>query len=175
MMGSRFLLQCAVAGAALMAVGTLPVAAATPKAKAHKAAPKTAEVAPAEATAEQVVAAQRVYYGNYECEFKQTVDIERNAQYPAYVDVKSGKSRWLMRPVVSTTGAVRLEDVKGETLMVQIASKSMLLNVKTSQRVVDNCVCEEQRQLARAAAAAPAAPLLLEGPAATPVATAPGR
>ena len=36
-----------------------------------------------------------------------------------------------MKPVLSSTGAIRLEDVRGETLMVQIASKSMLLNVKT--------------------------------------------
>ena len=140
-----------------------------------KAAAKPAEVVPPEATPEQVAAAERVFYGNYGCEFKQTIDIEKNAKYPAYVDVRSGKSHWLMKPVVSSTGAVRLEDVKGETLMVQIASKSMLLNVKTAQRIVDDCVCEEQRQLAQAARAGGRAgdgerrrgPLLLETPAAS--------
>ena len=45
-----------------------------------------------------------------------------------------------MKPVLSSTGAIRLEDVHGETLMVQIASKSMLLNVKTARRIVDECV-----------------------------------
>ncbi len=175
MMGLRHLLQCAVA-ASVLAMGSLPATAAKPKAKHSAKAQTAAEVAPAEATPEQFAAAQRVYYGNYDCEFKQTVDIERNAQYPAYVDVKSGKSRWVMRPVVSSTGAVRLEDVKGETLMVQIASKSMLLNVKTAKRVVDDCVCEEQRESVRAAAASPthAPPLLLETPAA-PIAAAQGR
>ena len=53
----------------------------------------------------------------------------------------------LMRPVLSTTGAVRLEDVKGETLMVQIATKSMLLNVKTARRIVDECVSARRREL----------------------------
>ena len=57
--------------------------------------------------------------------------ITQSPKYSAYVDVKHGKDDWLMKPVLSSTGAVRLEDVHGETLMVQIASKSMLLNVKT--------------------------------------------
>lgn len=183
MMGLRPLLQCAVASATLVCLGTLPATAATPKAKSsakvhHKAAPKPVDVAPADATPEQVAAAQRVYYGNYDCEFKQSVDIERNSQYPAYVDVRNGKSHWLMRPVVSSTGAVRLEDVKGETLMVQIASKSMLLNVKTAQRVVDDCTCDEQRQFARTAAMQPAPQLLLGNPAPAtgqPIAAAQGR
>jgi hypothetical protein len=56
-----------------------------------------------------------------------------------------------MKPVLSSTGAVRLEDVKGTTLMVQIASKSMLLNVKTGTRLVDECVCPQQRELIEAA------------------------
>ena len=63
----------------------------------------------------------------------------------------------LMRPVLSTTGAVRLEDVKGETLMVQIATKSMLLNVKTARRIVDECVSARQRELIAEAKAAKAA------------------
>ena len=68
-----------------------------------------------------------------------------------YVDVKYGKTTWLMKPVLSTTGAVRLEDVKGRTLMVQIASKSMLLNVKTRHRIVDACISPRQRELLEAA------------------------
>ena len=62
-----------------------------------------------------------------------------------------------MKPVLSSTGAIRLEDVRGETLMVQIASKSMLLNVKTAQRIVDDCVSPKQRELMAEAKAAKAA------------------
>ena len=36
-------------------------------------------------------------------------------------------------------------------LMVQIASKSMVLNVKTGQRLVDDCVSPTQRELMQAA------------------------
>ena len=139
-------------------------AAPTPGAAAKKpvAAPPTpAEVVPAPASAEQIDAAGQVFYGVYECEFNQTVDIQANLKYPSYVDVKHGKSDYLMKPVESSTGAIRLEDVRGETLMVQISSKSMLLNVKTGHRVVDDCISPKQRDLvaaARAAKADPAAP-----------------
>jgi len=95
--------------------------------------------------------AERVYYGEYFCDFKQTVQIKASEKHPAYVDLRFGPSTYLMKPVLSSTGAVRLEDVKGTTLMVQIASKSMLLNVKTGTRLVDECVCPKQRELIEAA------------------------
>ena len=41
--------------------------------------------------------------------------------------------------------------------MVQIASKSMLLNVKSAQRIVDDCVSPKQRELIAEAKAAKAA------------------
>jgi len=128
-----------------------------------KAAKKPAAPAPAvtysvpDATPDQVKAAEMVYYGAYDCEFQQTVHITQSPKYSAYGDVKHGKKDWLMKPVLSGTGAIRLEDVRGETLMVQIASKSMLLNVKTAQRIVDDCVSPKQRELMAEAKAAKAA------------------
>ena len=50
-----------------------------------------------------------------------------------------------MKPVLSSTGALRLEDVKGRMLMLQIANKSMLLDTQVGQRIVDGCVHEKQR------------------------------
>ena len=41
--------------------------------------------------------------------------------------------------------------------MVQIASKSMLLNVKTGHRIVDDCISPKQRELIEAAKAEKAA------------------
>jgi hypothetical protein len=63
---------------------------------------------------------------------------------------------------------VRLEDVKGETLMVQIASKSMLLNVKTRHRIVDACISPRQRELLEAAKTSNPADVT-EGEAALPI------
>ena len=42
-----------------------------------------------------------------------------------------------MKPVLSSTGAVRLEDTQGRALLVQIAQKSMLMDVKAGRRLVD--------------------------------------
>lgn len=138
---------------------TAPVKKPVPAKAAKKAPPKVAPepAPPAAATAEQVDAAERVYYGIYDCEFKQVIDIVASPKYPSYVDVKHGKADYLMKPVLSSTGAIRLEDVRGETLMVQISSKSMLLNVKTAQRIVDECVSPKQRELIEAARVAKAA------------------
>ena len=115
-----------VAMAALMAGGGAVAAAEATKpakpAAAAKSVGKSARRAPAQPTLaqappEQLDAAGRVYYGAYECEFNQGVTVAKSERHAAYVDVRSGKSTWLMKPVLSTTGAVRLEDVKGQTLM----------------------------------------------------------
>ena len=110
----------------MAAGGTVPAAEATKPAKpatAAKPVGKSARKPPAQpslpqALPEQIDAAGRVYYGAYECEFNQSVTIAKSEKHAAYVDVRSGKSTWLMKPVLSKTGVVRLEDVKGETLMV---------------------------------------------------------
>ena len=129
------------------------------KANAPKAvAPKPAEFIIPPANAEQIDAAGRVFYGVYECEFKQTIQILASLKYPSYVDVnvRLSKADYLMKPVLSSTGAIRLEDVRGEMLMVQISSKSMLLNVKAGRREADECITPRQRELVEAARVAKA-------------------
>ncbi len=76
-----------------------------------------------------------------------------NPKFPGYVDVNYQKKVFTMKPVSSSTGALRLEDVKGNTLLLQIANKSMLMDVKAGKRLVDGCVHEKQRAAAAAAAA----------------------
>jgi hypothetical protein len=151
------ILAVLIAGA--FAASTALAADAPAKPAAKPSAKKAAAPAPVvpDATPDQVKAAEMVYYGAYDCEFQQTVSITQSPKHSAYVDVKHSKGTWLMKPVLSGTGAIRLEDVRGETLMVQIASKSMLLNVKTAQRIVDDCVSPKQRELMAEAKAAKAA------------------
>jgi hypothetical protein len=151
------LLACSLAAASALAADA-PAKAAKPAVKAKgKVAPAPVAFTVPDAQPDQVKAAELVYYGVYDCEFQQTVNITQSPKHSAYVDVKSGKGAWLMKPVLSSTGAIRLEDVRGETLMVQIASKSMLLNVKSAQRIVDDCVSPKQRELIAEAKAAKAA------------------
>ena len=172
-MSTRFL-RCAPAVAALIvcSLGTASAVAADAPAKPaakptanpaakpaakSKAAPAPAAFTVPDAQPDQVKAAELVFYGPYDCEFQQTVNITQSQKYSGYVDVKHGAKAWLMKPVLSSTGAIRLEDVRGETLMVQIASKSMLLNVKSAQRIVDDCVSPKQREMIAEAKAAKAA------------------
>jgi hypothetical protein len=158
---TRLALAFLAAGAiALPAAAQTAAPAAKPAAKAPvksaAPAPKKPEMIIPEAYPEQVKAAEMVYYGKYECEFNQTVDIEQSPKYASYVTVKHNKGEWLMKPVLSSTGAIRLEDVRGETLMVQIATKSMLLNTMTARRIVDDCISPKQREQIDAAKAAKA-------------------
>jgi hypothetical protein len=139
---------------AAMAEKADKVPAKTEKAAKAKPAPK-AEAPLAEADEAQLLAFQRAYQGTYACEFNQTLDIVPNAKHAGYVDVKWKRDTFTMKPVLSSTGALRLEDVKGQTLMVQIANKSMLMDTRVGQRLVDDCQSAEQREAVAAAKLAP--------------------
>lgn len=155
--------------AALPALAQNTPAKPTTKPAAKAAAAKPAKAAPAKKTPPpppepvladadeaQLAAAERAYLGDYVCEFKETVLIEKHPKTAGYIDIRWQKYRFTMKPVLSSTGALRLEDVTGRTLMIQIANKSMLLDTKIGQRILDDCVHPEQARLiaeARAAAA----------------------
>lgn len=121
-----------------------------PKAKGKAASPsRAAAAAPAnvlpEADDGQRSAADHAHFGDYACEFGERVKVLRNARHEGYVDVQHRQSTWTMKPIISSTGALRLEDVRGGVLMLQIASKSMLMDTRRGQRMVDNCVHDNQR------------------------------
>src|SRR5678815_5275939 len=93
-----------IAIAAFLAFGD--VASAAPKSAKPVASKNVSkgdkEPALSPALPEQIDAAERVYYGTYECEFNQTIHIAKSAKQAAFVSVTSGKSTWLMKPVLST-------------------------------------------------------------------------
>ncbi len=101
------------------------------------------------ASVEQLAAAARAFFGHYACEFDQSVTVATNKLHEGYVDVSFGKALWTMKPVLSDTGALRLEDVRGRMLLLQIANKSMLMDAIAGRRTVDNCVHEKQRNVAQ--------------------------
>ncbi len=123
-------------------------AKATKPAPAKKAAPAAAAAALPAASPDQLAAAERTHFGNYICELDQSIDVGMNPKTPGYVDVSFKKKTYTMTPIVSSTGAVRLEEVKGGMLLIQIANKSMMMDSKVGQRVVDGCVHEKQRAAA---------------------------
>jgi hypothetical protein len=97
-----------------------------------------------EADPEQLLAASQTLIGPYDCEFKQSLSITRH-QIDGYVVVTFSSKAYTMKPVRSSTGAVRLEEVSGgPMLMVQIPTKSMLMDTARGRRIVDACVHEVQ-------------------------------
>ena len=130
---------------------------------AKKAAPVVPEAPLPAAGSEQLAAADMTHFGDYACDFDQTVQVVVAPKYAGYVDVNFKKQTWTMKPVLSSTGALRLEDVKGRMLMLQIANKSMLMDTQIGQRLVDGCVHEKQRMATAAAAGQPTGEALLQG------------
>lgn len=158
--------------------GTAAAKPAARQAKATKGKPEPEPVI-ADADSTQIEAVGRVYTGSSDCEFNQRISVEPSQKHAGYVELQHGKKSWLMRPVVSSTGAVRLEDVRAEALLIQIGSKTMLLNQKTGQRIVDEC--RHAKQIGGDApiaggggilGGAPAAAVAVSAPAATATADA---
>jgi hypothetical protein len=133
-------------------------------------APVEIDLPPAEG--EQNAAASMAHYGNYQCEFNQTLVVGMNPKHDGYLDVRFGNRTYTMKPVLSHTGALRLEDVRGQMLVVQIATKSMMLDTKAGRRVVDDCKHDNQVAAAASMASAPGIGIDPNRPVATPAAPA---
>ena len=140
--------------------GAKPAVKPAAKPAAKKAA--SVEVLLPKAEGEQLAAAAMTHFGDYACEFDQAVNVTVTPKSDGYVDVRFKTQTWTMKPVLSSTGALRLEDVAGRMLMLQIANKSMLMDTRIGQRLVDACVHETQRQATAAAALQPAGEGLLQ-------------
>jgi cell wall-associated NlpC family hydrolase len=134
------------------AAGSMAETAAPAKAKpaakhaATKAAPKAAaETIAAPLSASQLETAKRVNTGQADCEFNQHVSVDAIEGKPGMFKVGFKNQNYTMTPEDTTTGAVRLEDKKNGIMWLQIANKSMLMNSKVGQRMVDNCVHPSQK------------------------------
>ncbi len=155
-------------------------AAAKPKAKpAAKASSSTSRVE-AKSTANQMATgiiaaeaalspaelsiAERVHIGRLPCELGAFVELTADTKAPGYFDVQTGKLRYRMFPVETTTGAIRLEDKRAGAVWLQLANKSMLMDQKLGKRVADECANPAQAAVAEALKKNPA-PSLLDSPA----------
>lgn len=152
-------LSIAVAGASLALLATLsgPAAATTAGAKpaAKKSAPSKGKVAAGAAVAGgaaaaalssgQLEAAQRVFTGAAACEFGEQIQVAAVDGKPGHFTLTHKASSYHLVPEETTTGAVRLEDKHAGMVWLQIPAKSMLMNAKIGQRVVDNCQMSQQR------------------------------
>lgn len=90
--------------------------------------------------------AKRVFVGYLPCEMGASVTIEKSPHEAGYFQLRFGKQVYHMAPVLTTTGAIRLEDHHGHTTWLQLANKSMLVSDKLGRRLVDACMNPEQIQ-----------------------------
>ena len=139
------------------------VAKATPRQGLKKAAPAAAGAGIAAAafaaqpavlgtalSPEDMAIAQQVHTGRIACELGAFVSVDADEHNPGRFHVSGKGFRYHMQPVASRTGSVRLEDTKAGAVWLQIANKSMLMNHKQGQRMADECMSDQQQQVAQA-------------------------
>lgn len=141
-----------------LGVGAQPASPAPAKAKPaarHKPARPVAPVAvpapvvpPAPLGEAELELARRVFVGHLPCELGAAVTLDAHPEAPGYFRLHLGKQRFLMAPVATSTGAIRLEDRQAGAVWLQLANKSMLVSDKLGKRLVDACMNPEQVQVA---------------------------
>lgn len=99
----------------------------------------------------QLAVASRVLTGAADCEFNQQINVQPLNGVPGYFTVSHKGKRYRMLPRETATGAVRLEDPAAGIVWLQIPTKSMLMNARVGQRLVDSCLHTAQRTAANAA------------------------
>ena len=94
-------------------------------------------------TEDDLAVARKVYVGEIPCELGAKVSI-KPMKREGYFFVTRGVNRFVMHPVESRTGAIRLEDPARGALWLQLGNKSMLMNQKEGKRLADECQSPEQ-------------------------------
>lgn len=131
---------------ALLACALTGTFAATPKKSVVK--PAAVVETPVPLSPAELALAEKVQVGKMPCELGQSVDIEADKAAPGYFNLHLKDQRFHVRPVVSATGALRLEDVKEGAVWLQLANKSMLMSQKLGRRLADECMSPTQQAVA---------------------------
>lgn len=127
----------AAAGASLFLLGAQASSESVRKAKPAPVQPVAAPVALGD---EELLLSTRVSVGNIPCELGQSVNLRPDADAPGYFHLQLKNQRFHLRPVMSATGALRLEDQTRGAVWIQLANKSMLMDQKQGRRLADECM-----------------------------------
>ena len=112
-------------------------------------------------TPAELAIADRVQTGNLPCELGASVVVEADPKAPGYFSVRGKGFAYRMHQVVTSTGAIRLEDHHdGGAVWLQLSNKSMLMDQKAGKRLADECVSPAQIAVAEALKKNPAPSLL---------------
>jgi hypothetical protein len=99
--------------------------------------------------ADELAIADRVHKGQLSCELGASVRVEADVGRPGYFDLHGKGFHYRMRPVPTSTGAIRLEDQKAGAVWLQLANKSMLMDQNKGRRIADECANSEQMAFAQ--------------------------
>lgn len=127
----------AAAGASLFLLGAQASSESVRKAKPAPVQPAAAPVALGD---EELLLSTQVSVGNIPCELGQSVNLRADADAPGYFHLQLKNQRFHLRPVMSATGALRLEDQARGAVWIQLANKSMLMDQKQGRRLADECM-----------------------------------
>ena len=103
------------------------------------AAPPETPLAP-----QQLRIAERVHVGNVPCALGASVQMTADSNTPGYFNLQGKGYKYRMKPVTTSTGAIRLEDEKAGAVWLQLANKSMLMDQKNGRRLADECAHPDQ-------------------------------
>lgn len=78
----------------------------------------------------EISIAERVHVGTLPCEMGASVRMTADAKAPGYFTLQGKGYKYRMRPVATSSGAIRLEDEKAGAVWLQLANKSMLMDQK---------------------------------------------
>lgn len=149
----KFLLKACVFWALTL---TLNVALAQTQAAPNKPAPKVlnktdaskshSNKGPAEPNLapHELSIAEKVHVGQLPCELGASVRMSADEKSPGYFNLQGKGYKYRMKPVATSTGAIRLEDEKAGAVWLQLANKSMLMDQKNGRRLADECAHPDQ-------------------------------
>lgn len=126
--------QISQAAPAVAAPAASSAAAATPAASTpaavQAAAPAESKTAPIDWTGHPVA-------GAYKCELGRAFDLKVHDENNA--EIVWMKKKYPLNRVSTSTGAIRMEDQKTGMFMIQIPSKTILMNTKTGSQLANEC------------------------------------
>ncbi len=164
-------LVTALSGGLMWTAATMasPASESSASTRSARVAPPTkAQDKPVALSEEQLAVVPRVATGVLPCELSHQVSVRAHPVHAGHFAVESGKQRFVMVPVATSTGAIRLEDAARGAVWLQLANKSMLMDQRQGRRLADACMSAEQRSVALALERSPTPHLLESLPASTP-------
>ncbi len=140
----------AVAAAPDAANAALPVRKPVKKLPPSKPAPPVpVPVVLPELSPAHLQVAEKVVLGTVPCELGAKVVVKQDTS-PGRFLLEHGRQTFRMEPMLTSTGAIRLEDFASGAVWLQLGNKSMLLNQRLGKRLADSCVNLHQAAIATA-------------------------